>query len=372
MRVQVGDIVAAMDAWADPVWAESWDNIGLLCGCPSDPVTGVVAALDVTRESVELAATSGAQMVVAHHPLLFRPLSSLAQGTRVTDTLALAQRYGVAVFAAHTNLDIAPGGVNDMLASRLGLTHLRGLHVSGREELYKLAVYVPATHAEAVRAALGEADAGHIGNYSHCSFSVDGEGRFLPEKGTRPYIGTAGQIETVAEQRIETVVTRRRLDETIAAMLAAHPYEEPAYDVYPLARPGRAVMLGKVGEWDTPCDGAEALQRVKDRLGIPVLRYAGDTDRTVRTVALCSGSGMEFYRDALAAGADLYVTGDVRYHDAQDAAAEGLLVADGHHFYTEQMIAEGIAAYLRTWAQTGGRDLRVVEDTTRHDVFSFM
>lgn len=372
MRVQVGDIVAAMDAWADPAWAESWDNVGLLCGDPEHLVTGVVTALDVTREAVEAAAASGAQMIVAHHPLLFRPLSSLAQGTRVTDTLALAQRYGVAVFAAHTNLDIAPGGVNDMLASRLQLTRLRGLHMTQRETLYKLAVYVPGTHADRIRSVLGAEDAGHIGKYSHCSFSVSGEGRFLPEENTHPYIGTAGQTETVAEERIETVVTGRRLDKTIAAMMAAHPYEEPAYDIYPLARPGRAVTLGKVGEWETPCTGTEALQRVKERLGIPVLRYAGDTQRTVRTVALCSGSGMEFYREALAAGADLYVTGDVRYHDAQDAEAEGLLVADGHHFHTEQMIAEGIADYLRDCAQRNGWQLDVEEDHTRRDVFSFL
>ncbi len=372
MAVQVRDIVAAMEAWADPAWAESWDNVGLLCGRPEDRVGGVVTALDVTDEALSLAIEAGAGMIVAHHPLLFRPLRSLAQGTRVTNTLALAQRHGIAVFAAHTNLDIAPGGVNDMLAARLQLTRLRGLHVTGREELYKLAVYVPKSHADSLREVLGAAGAGHIGRYSHCSFSVGGQGRFLPEADTHPYIGAAGQWETVAEERIETVVAKRALEGTVAAMMAAHPYEEVAYDVYPLVAPGQAITLGKVGEWDTPCSGAEALQRVKERLGIPVLRYAGDTRREVRTVALCSGAGMEFYRDALRAKADLYVTGDVRYHDAQDAAAQGLLVADGHHFYTEQFIAEGIAGYLRTCAERQGWSLTVIEDHTRQDVFSFL
>ena len=361
-----------MEQWADPSRAESWDNVGLLCGNKNNEVTGVVTALDVTEETLDLAVEVEAQMIVAHHPLVFRPISSLAEGTRVTDTLALAQRHGIAVFAAHTNLDIAPGGVNDMLAERLRLIRLRGLHATKSEPLYKLVVYVPLTHADMIRHVLGEAGAGHIGKYSHCSFSTVGEGRFMPEEQATPYIGVSGKWETVEEQRIETIVSRTHLCGVLEKMIAAHPYEEVAYDVYPLAGPGSEITLGKVGEWEQAYSAKEALRFIKERLGIPALRYAGSLERQVRTVALCSGSGMEFYRDALRAGADLYVTGDVRYHEAQDAAAEGLLVADGHHFYTEQFVAEGIARYLSKYALDQGWLLQVIEDNTRTDIFSFL
>ncbi len=371
MGIQVKEIVAAMEEWAPKRLAESWDNVGLLVGNPNSEISAVLTALDVTKENVAYAIQNGIGMIVAHHPLIFKPLKSLATGTLQTDLLAELQKNEIAVYAAHTNLDIAVGGVNDNLAKMLGLGNIRGLVRTGEEKAYKLTVYVPSTHANEVRDAIGGAGAGYIGKYSHCSFTAEGRGRFLPEEGTNPYIGTKGRMEVVREERIETVVRENDLSKVLATMLAVHPYEEVAYDIYPLVNGGKVHWLGRVGEWEREVSVEKAFERIRKALGIPVLRYAGATNGRIQRIALCSGSGMDFYRDAKEAAADLYLTGDIRYHDAQDAVGQGLLIVDGHHFYTEQHVANILATYLKKYAEEAKKDFTVVEDESRKDIFSF-
>lgn len=366
MATTVREITQYLETWAPRELAESWDNVGLLCGHPDREVRHVLTALDVTAENVAYAVNNGVDLIVAHHPLIFKPLKTLAGGTPLTDLLATLQRYDIAVYAAHTNLDIAAGGVNDRLAELLGLTEVKGLVHTGTEAAYKLVVFTPATHADAVRAALGDSGAGYIGKYSHCSFSATGTGRFLPHDGARPYLGTIGAPETVREERIETIVPEALLEATIRAMLAAHPYEEVAYDVYPLQAPAATHWLGRVGKLPEALPLPEALRHIREVLGIPVLRSAGHCE-SVRTIALCGGSGMEFWPQALQSGADLYLTGDVRYHDAQSAAAAGLVVADGHHYYTEAPIADVLAQRLAA----RNPDLTCTADPTRKDIFEF-
>lgn len=369
MGVAIKKVMAAMEAWAPRDLAESWDNVGLLVGNPNEITEGVLTALDVTEENVRYAIEHQIGLIVAHHPLIFKPLKSLTAGTLQTDLLALLQRHRIAVYAAHTNLDIAAGGVNDNLAALLGLQNVRGLAKTGLAPAYKLAVYVPGTHADVVRKALGDAGAGFVGRYSHCSFAVTGEGRFRPEAGTNPYIGTVGNDELVREERIETIVPQDLLQPVLNAMLAVHPYEEVAYDVYPLHNGGQAHWLGRIGELPQALTLPQALAHIRRALAIPVLRYAGERADKVRTIAFCSGAGMEFWRDALNKGADLYLTGDVKYHEVQEAVAAGLIIADGHHYYTEQHIATAIATYLRK--QFADEALRIEEDPLRRDVFQF-
>lgn len=369
MGFSVKDICISMERWAPKETAESWDNVGLLVGDPGQEVKGILTALDVTKENVMYAIENHINLIVAHHPILFKPLKSLAQGTLQTDMIALLQKHSIAVYAAHTNLDIAVGGVNDVLASLLALQDISGLVKTGEEKMYKVVVMVPNSYAEEVRQALGKAGAGYIGNYSHCSFSVNGTGRFLPESGAKPFLGNIGVMELASEERIETIVPQGILAQALTAMINVHPYEEVAYDVYPLENVGKSYWLGRIGRLEKEISAQVALERIRSQLGIPILRYAGNIDRTVQTIAICSGAGMDFWRMALQRGADLYLTSDIKYHEAQEAAAAGLLVVDGHHFYTEQRIADTMARYLQSDLP---EIVSVTADPTRKDIFGFV
>ena len=235
--MRIRKIMQALEEWAPPKLAEDWDNVGLLVGDPETEVTGILTALDVTKENICYAKEHGINLIVAHHPILFKPLKQLVAGDPVADLVRLLVQNDIACYAAHTNLDIATAGVNDLLAEQIGLVDVKGLVPTHNEPFYKVAVFTPQTHADAVRAAMGDHGAGALGDYSHCTFSTQGQGRFLPLAGAQPFLGNPGQMETVEEERVEAIVSAHDLNTVIRAMLDAHPYEEVAYDVYPLERP---------------------------------------------------------------------------------------------------------------------------------------
>ena len=245
MSVTCQEIMDIMERLAPCQLAEEWDNVGLLIGDPGDRVEGVLVSLDLTAPVLAEASAKGANLILVHHPPIFRPLKELRTDTPLGKLLADVLKEKMQVYAAHTNLDVAPLGVSQQLARKLELVETRILQPAGEDKLFKLVVFVPESHEAHVRKSLGDAGAGWIGNYSHCTFRTAGKGTFRPLEGADPFLGRVGQLEEAAEYRLETIVPQSRLQEVIKAMLASHPYEEVAYDLYPLSNRGRAYGLGE-------------------------------------------------------------------------------------------------------------------------------
>lgn len=340
MAEKVQRIINILNQIAPPRLAEKWDNVGLIIGDYSAEVDKVMVALDVTEAVLDEAILQGVQLIIAHHPMIFSELKTIRADQPVGRLILKAIQNGVNIFAAHTNLDIADGGINDLLAKRLGLSEVKPLAVTSTETLYKIVVFVPAGYEEDVRNALGDAGAGWIGNYSHCTFQTVGSGTFKPLAGTQPFIGHEGELEKVKEVRLETIVTAGKLNRALKAMLKIHPYEEVAYDLYPLANEGETLGLGRIGYLAEPTLYREVIARVKDALNIPYLHYAGNLERAIKKVALCSGSGASFIQKAAFQGADLYITGDVKFHEAQLAESLNLALIDAGHYNTEIIVVQ--------------------------------
>ncbi len=329
-------------------------------------------ALDLTEAVVEMAVREKVQLIITHHPFLFRPMKQLRTDWypgRLIETLI---KNDIAVYAAHTNLDITEGGVNDELARRIGLTDLAPLSVTGAERFVKLVVFVPDEHAEDVRIAIAKAGAGAIGNYSDCSFQSDGIGMFLPHEGAQPYIGTVGKLERTREVRIETILPEAIERRVVRAMLRAHPYEEPAYDLYPLKNTGREYGLGRIGILAEEQPLGDFLAHVKEVLGAQAIKYTGATDMPVKKVAVCGGSGADLIVRAAMSGVDLLLTADVKYHDGQRAEENGIAIADAGHYHTEVLVVPVVARRLAEELSRGKKkaDVLTAEAVSR-DVFSF-
>lgn len=371
MSIRVRDVVHWMEEWAPPALAEPDDKIGLQIGSMSSEVTRIAVALDVTEAVVHEAVERGAELIVAHHPIIFRPLAAIRTDRPDGELIRTLLTRGISVFAAHTNLDVAVGGVNDLLAEALGLEGTKPLKRTAAETLYKLVVYVPSSHRDAVADAVFEAGAGHIGAYSHCGFSAEGTGTFLPEDGAKPYIGRAGALERVEEIRFETVVPEGRRAAAVAAMKKAHPYEEVAYDVFRLDVPGTAYGLGRIGRLPEPMPLKAFAEHAKNAFGVPSLRYVGDGAKPVQRIAVLGGSGRSFVKHALSAGADAFVTGDLDHHTAHDAWASGLALVDpGHHI--EQIMKGAVAERLRGRAASEGAAVDVYASNLSTEPFRFL
>lgn len=332
----VADALKALNTIAPPHLALENDPRGLLVGDPSAPVTRIAVALDVTMPVAQEAHRRGAQLIIAHHPLIYHPLRAIrADEAHPGAVVLFCARAGIAVACAHTSWDVAPGGINDVLASLLGLTETRPLQTTCREALVKVAVFVPPDHREKVLDAMAEAGAGAIGDYDRCAFYFPGEGTFRPLPGANPYEGTVGEIERTPEERLEMVVPEQGARAVVSAMKAAHPYEEVAYDVFPLWNVATEYGIGRIGTLTDPLPAEAFLARVKDVLSFPETRLAGPRDRLIRTVAVCGGAGAFLMKDALTCGADALVTADVRHHEFVDAEAHGFVLLDAGHAATE-------------------------------------
>ena len=343
----VSDILHSAERLAPLDYALPGDPSGLQIGDSSRAAARVAVCLDASPAVLAEACARGAELVIAHHPLMYHPLTSLAGATPVERLIADFVRSGVAFAAYHTCWDVAPGGVNDVLADAFDLVDTRPLEITRREKLLKLVVFVPEEAIESVRLAIGEAGAGVIGCYSHCSFRSEGTGCFLPSAEAHPHIGAPGRPQEVQEWRLEAQVDEAALPRVLQAMRTAHPYEEPAVDLYELHAEGRPLGLGRIGTLAAPLPFADFSQRVANALGGPVLRcYGADAAPMVRTVALCGGSGGDLAAMARGRGADVYVTGEIRHHELLDAAAMGLAVIDGTHQATESPGMRQFAAQL--------------------------
>ena len=358
MSVNCMIIAETLEKFAPCHLAESWDNVGLLVGQSDLRVEKILLTLDVTPEVIAEAIDTGSNLIVTHHPFPFKPGKTIRTDCPEGAMLASLLKNDIAVYAAHTNLDAAIGGVNDALATALGLNSVTPLK-KAEERLVKIVVYVPSGHEEQVWQAMAEAGAGHIGQYSHCSFRVDGIGTFRPGEGTHPYIGTAGKHERVAEIRLETVAPAVLSGDVVRAMLSAHPYEEAAYDIYPMENVRHQGGLGRIGRLPAPVKLQEFACRVKKALDFAGVRGVGDKASRIACVAVCGGSGMELAGIARSAGADVLVTGDIRYHEAQTALAQGLCLVDAGHFATEIPVLETLRQWLETQAAASGWDCTV-------------
>lgn len=369
MSVKCRDIITQLEQLAPKHLAENWDNIGLQIGSPEQIIHKVIVTLDINGEVINQAIAIGANLIVTHHPLIFKEISHIRSDMPLGNMLSTLIKHEIAVYAAHTNLDSAPGGVNDALASKFNLQDVRPLATVYQEPLHKLAVFVPVTHVEKVRMAMAEAGAGHIGNYSHCTFQTQGVGTFLPLADSTPFIGQQGKLEYVEEYRLETVVPASKCHQVIAKMLAAHPYEEVAFDEYVLKNSGLRYGLGRVGRLTASTSLEEFIKTVKTALHIQTIKVAGPANAVINTVAVCGGSGASLITAASKAGADVLVTGDVKYHDAQQAITEGIIVIDAGHFATEQPVVESLTNYLTQCANKNSWDLQIVANKMHKDVF---
>lgn len=361
VSVKVKDIMGVMEGIAPKKLAESWDNVGLAIGDPEKEVKKILVALDVIDPVVEEAKAIGAEMIVTHHPmLLFKKIESIttqdALGRRIFNLI----ENGIAAFSAHTNLDIAAGGTNDVLAELAGLKEVELLEETWAQSFKKIVVYVPVGHEEAVREAMCAAGAGHIGAYSHCTFGAAGKGTFLPLEGTNPFLGEQGRLETADEIRLETIVPAEETKAVIQAMLAAHPYEEAAYDIYPVEQKGKREGIGRIGVLPEAVLFRDFAAMLKERLGLDAIRLVGDPDKMVKKVGLCTGAGVSFTSLAAAMGCDAYLTGDIKYHEAQEAVEKGIAVADVTHYASEVLIVPVLQKKLQEAAKENGWEIEVV------------
>lgn len=341
----IADIAGIINKIAPVSLAEAWDNPGLQVGDPAAKVTRIMVALDPTSAAVNSAIASSCELLVTHHPLIFKPLKSISTATPGGALIQQAIRGGLSIISLHTNYDIASGGLNDLLAAKIGISDSKPLKVTTVSELVKLVVFVPVAHAENVRAALFPF-AVRLGNYSDCSFAVSGTGTFTPLSGAEPFSGTVGELAKVNEERLELLIERTHLTKAMKILLATHPYEEPAFDVYPLVNEGNKLGLGRIGRLPESLTLAEYAAYIKKTLQAPALRYVGDPATAISKVAVCSGSGASLLHEAKRSGADVLVTGDVKYHEARDAEDIGLTLIDAGHFSTEIIMVNEIKERL--------------------------
>ncbi len=366
---RIQDLLGLLHGAYPTALAEDWDNVGLQVGDPSAVVERVLICLDPSEAALLAAEAAGAQVLLCHHPVLFRPLRTLTPKDETGRLVWRAIRDDIAIISAHTNLDRGRDGLNDWLASRLGVEQSKPLGAD-ESDLLKLVVFVPTGYEERVAEALFAAGAGQVGAYDHCAFRGQGTGSFRPGAGSDPFIGSAGQIERVAEIRLETILPRALQQRVVERMRKTHPYEEVAYDLIPLANQRREVGLGRIGRLAVATDLGQFATRVRDALGASHVRLVGEPERAVSKVAVCGGSGASMLAEAIRQGADVLVTGDVKYHEAKQAQSQGIGLIDAGHFHSEQLMVAGLAAKLRQAAVGRGLAIEFREMTGEQDPFS--
>lgn len=330
----VREVTSILESFAPLAFQEDYDNSGLIVGDANMEVTGVLLTIDVTPQVVAEAVAGGANLIVAHHPVIFKGLKRITGKSYVEQVVVNAIRNNIAIYAAHTNIDSVQGGVSFKMAEVLGLTSTQVLSpLTG--QLVKLVTFVPTEYAEAVRQAMFNAGAGVIGNYDSCSFNIQGQGTFRAGDGTNPFVGEKGKIHFEPEVRVETIVPRHILSAVVKAMVEAHPYEEVAYDVYPLDLPYKKAGLGVVGDLPEPMNTIDFVKHVKQQFRAPCVRYTNPVKDFISRVAICGGSAISLLNDAIAANADVFITADVKYHQFFDAENR-IVIIDIGHFESEQ------------------------------------
>lgn len=365
------EIIAAFESFSPKSYAMDGDPIGLQIGSLNKPVSKVMVALDVLEEVVDEAIAAGVELIIAHHPLVYRPMKRIITDSASGAIIEKLIKHDIAVYAAHTNLDVAKNGVNDLLADAIGLQDTKVLVPTYESTLKKLVVYVPERDEVRVREALGKAGAGAIGEYSHCTFTSEGTGRFMPGDNANPVIGTQGQLESVREVRIETVFPVEQEKRIVTAMIKAHPYEEVAYDLYRLENQGEELGLGRIGKLSEDMSLEQFAEHLKAVLDVKTVRVVGDLKSTVKKVAVLGGDGNKYISSAKFKGADVYVTGDLYYHTAHDAMMLGLNIIDpGHN--VEKVMKKGVARIMAKICAERKYAVEFIESKLNTDPFTFI
>jgi len=343
--MKIKEIIAALERFAPLPLQDGFDNAGLQVGLTDAEATGALLCLDVTEAVVDEAITLGFNLIISHHPLIFKGYKSITGRDYIERCIIKAIRNDIAIYSAHTNLDNAPGGVNYKIAEKIGLKNVRILEPK-EDSLLKLVTFVPTEHAGKVRQALFEAGCGCIGNYDSCSYNVQGEGTFRADECANPYIGKVGELHTEPEVRIETILPSFRKGAVVKALMSAHPYEEPAFDLYALANSWSQVGSGVVGELEEPETELEFLKRVKKLFEAGCVKHTRLTGRLIQKVALCGGSGAFLASRAVGCGADVFLTGEVKYHDYFNYENQ-ILMAEIGHYESEQYTKEIFYSIIR-------------------------
>lgn len=364
------EIIQLFEQFSPKGYAMEGDKIGLQIGTLNKKVERVIVALDVLENVIDEAIRKDAKLIIAHHPFIYRPLKNVMTDTVQGRMIEKLLKHEIAVYAAHTNLDVAKGGINDWLAAALEIESPEVLVPTYETALKKIVVFVPKEHADDVRNALGNAGAGFIGNYRTCSFTAEGTGRFIPGEHTNPYIGQQGVMEIVSEVRIETIVPETLLKRALTAMLKAHPYEEPAYDIYPVENKGEVLGLGRIGTVKE-MTLREFAEKVKSVLQVKRVRVVGDLNSIIKKAAVLGGDGNKYFSQAKYKGADVYVTGDIYYHTAHDAMMLGLNMIDpGHN--VEKVMKAGVAEAMGKLTQEAGFKVEFIPSEENTDPFQFI
>jgi dinuclear metal center YbgI/SA1388 family protein len=343
---RISEVVAWLEEFAPTRFAESWDNVGLLAGDPSSDVERVMTCLTVTRESCDEAISEGAGLIVSHHPILFRPIQAIRADRMETALVWRLARADVSVYSPHTAFDNTRYGINDALAGQLGLCEVEPLECYRGSAVYKVVVFCPREDREPVLAAAFAAGAGEIGAYRECSYSGQGRGTFFGGEAANPAVGQKGRRESVREWRCEVLVPERHLTAVLSAVRTRHSYEEPAIDVYRLEPPALDLGVGRVGRLSRDLSLAELADQIAGSLGAGAVQTIGDPGDRIQRVAIVCGAGDSLIATARSAGADVLVTGEIRFHQALEARARGLDVIAVGHYASERPAVENLAARL--------------------------
>ncbi len=360
-----------MEKIASPQLAMEWDNCGWQLGNPGEPVSNILVTMDVDLKVYQEAQEKNCQLIISHHPLFFKGMKQIDLQKPHGALVAALIRSNIAVYAAHTNLDCAVGGVNDMLARCIGLKDVEVLHPVESEKIVKLAVYVPLGYEDKVRQAVCHAGAGSLGQYSHCTFQLKGKGTFQPEKNAKPFIGNLGELSRVDEVKLEVVVPEKKIRQVVKAMLAVHPYEEVAYEWYPIQQDDPETGLGRIGLLPKAMTLQNLVAKIKEDLGIQHLRWGGNSQQQISQIALCGGSGSEFWSLAKQKGAEVMLTGDIGFHTAKDMLEHGLSFIDAGHYATEAVILPSLQKRLLQLLAEQNPEIGVHISTISGEPFSF-
>ncbi|WP_455591632.1 Nif3-like dinuclear metal center hexameric protein [Bacteroides sp.] len=343
--MKIKEIVSALERFAPLPLQDGFDNAGLQIGLTDAEATGALLCLDVTEAVLDEAIVSGCNLVISHHPLIFKGYKSITGKDYVERCILKAIKNDIVIYSAHTNLDNAPEGVNYKIAEKIGLSNLRILDEKANA-LVKLVTFVPTAQAETVREALFAAGCGCIGNYDSCSYNLEGEGTFRAKEGSNPFCGTIGELHREGEVRIETILPEYKKAEAVKALLTAHPYEEPAYDIYPLQNTWAQAGAGVIGELKEPESELEFLKRIKKTFEVGCLKHNKLSGRLIQKVALCGGAGAFLIPQAIRNRADVFITGEIKYHDYFGRDTD-ILLAEIGHYESEQYTKEIFYSIIR-------------------------
>ena len=332
--MKIAEIIETLEKISPTVYQENYDNCGLIIGNAEWDCQGILCSLDATEEVILEAMAKGCNLVVAHHPIIFNGLKKINGKNYVEKAVITAIKNDIAIYAIHTNLDNMTNGVNNTIADQLKLTNKKIL-LSKTNQLFKLFTFVPADHAEKVRLAIFDAGGGSIGDYEECSFTVVGNGSFKPGNHTKPFTGEKGKMNVSEEVKIEIVFPLHSKNRIIKSLLTAHPYDEVAYDIIALENRYEQVGSGMIAELSEPIDEAVLLAQIKKAFGLKLIKHTPLLGKKAKKVAICGGSGSFLIKNAIAAGADFFITSDVKYHEFFDAEGK-MVIADIGHWESEQ------------------------------------